>query len=196
MPSTSRNARSRAHHVGDGDHREVDAVRPAGRRVDRRRSGGAAAPAEQVGRDHEVAIGVERLAGADHAVPPAEALAARCRRDRRRRSRRACSRPAARGAKPAAWASPLSAWQTRMTLSRAGGERAVGFVGDADRMERRARTRAAADPAGRGTASRPCRPSRRRPSAHVVRHGAASYRRFRPNRRGDADVRSAGTAVV
>ena len=65
------------HHVGDGDHGEVRPVRPARRRVDRRRPGRPAAAAEQVRGDDEEAIGVERLAGADHAVPPAEPLAGR-----------------------------------------------------------------------------------------------------------------------
>ena len=66
----------RPHHVGDGDDGEVRPVRLAGRRVDGRRPGRPAAPSEQVRGDDEVAVGVERLAGADHAVPPAEPLAA------------------------------------------------------------------------------------------------------------------------
>ena len=66
-----------AHHVGDGDHREVRAVRRPGRRVRRRRAGGPAAAAEQVGGDHEVVVGVEGLAGADHPVPPAQPLGGR-----------------------------------------------------------------------------------------------------------------------
>ena len=65
------------HHVGDGDHGEVGAVRPARRRVERRRPRGPAAAAEQVRGDDEVPVGVERLAGADHPVPPAERLTGR-----------------------------------------------------------------------------------------------------------------------
>ena len=76
MPSSRQERALRAHHVGDRDHGEVRAVRPAGRGIERRRPGRAAAAAEQIGADDEVAIGVERLAGADHAVPPAEAAAA------------------------------------------------------------------------------------------------------------------------
>src|SRR6202042_531709 len=64
-------------HVRHGDHREVRSVRPAGRRIDRRRPRRPAAAAEQVGGDDEEAIGVERLTGADHPVPPAERLAGR-----------------------------------------------------------------------------------------------------------------------
>ena len=48
-------------------------------------------------------------------------------------SRVLCS--AASFEKPAAWASPLSAWQTRITLSRCGRERAVGLVRHADRVQ-------------------------------------------------------------
>ncbi len=65
------------HHVRDGDHGEVRPVRLARRRVDRGRPGRAAAAAEQVRGNDEEAVGVERLARADHPVPPAEALAGR-----------------------------------------------------------------------------------------------------------------------
>jgi hypothetical protein len=63
-----------AHHVGDGDHREVGAVGPAGSRIHRSWPGAAAAASEQVSGDDVVAIGVERLARTDHPVPPAESL--------------------------------------------------------------------------------------------------------------------------
>ena len=62
----------RAHHVGDGDDREVAAVRQPRGGVRGRRAGGAAAATDQVRRDNEIPVRVERLAGADHPVPPAE----------------------------------------------------------------------------------------------------------------------------
>ena len=58
-------------HVADGDGREVAAVGLAGGGVDAAGAGGAAAAAQQVGADDEVAVGVNRLARADHDVPPA-----------------------------------------------------------------------------------------------------------------------------
>ena len=61
----------RAHHVGDGDHREAQVPRLAGRRIARQRTGGAHAAAQHVGADQEVARGIEHLARPDHALPPA-----------------------------------------------------------------------------------------------------------------------------
>ena len=65
----------RPHHVRDGDDRKVRSVRPAGRRVDGRRPRRAAASSQQIRADDEELVGVEGLAGTDHAVPPAEAAA-------------------------------------------------------------------------------------------------------------------------
>ena len=87
---------------------------------DRGRPGRAAAAAEQVGADDEEAIGVEGLAGADHAVPPAEPAALAGVALVGAEPVAGALRPSAPGEKPAACASPLSAWQTRITLSRAG----------------------------------------------------------------------------
>ena len=61
----------RAHHVGNGDDREIQPPRLAGGGIDRGRPGRAHAAADHVGADDEVAVGVERPAGADHGVPPA-----------------------------------------------------------------------------------------------------------------------------
>ena len=63
-------------HALDGDgvaHRNRREARTprAAVRVLRRRAGGAAAPADDVGADDAVLVGVQRPAGADHAVPPA-----------------------------------------------------------------------------------------------------------------------------
>ncbi len=62
-----------AHPVADGHHREPRRVRTPVVGMRRRRSGRALTTAEHVGAHDEVAIGVERLAGTDQAVPPAGA---------------------------------------------------------------------------------------------------------------------------
>ncbi len=60
-----------ADHVGDGDHREAQAVGPSGFRVDRGRTGRAHAAADHVRADDEVLCRVERAALADDLGPPA-----------------------------------------------------------------------------------------------------------------------------
>ena len=60
-----------AHHVADGDDRELHRVGAAGRGVDRAGARRAAAAAEDVRAEDEVFVGVEGFAGADHVVPPA-----------------------------------------------------------------------------------------------------------------------------
>ena len=150
----------RPHHVGDRDDGEVRPVRLAARRIDRRRAGRPATPTEQVRGDDEVAIGVERLAGADHAVPPAEPLAG--------------------GTVTIFVAEPVAGALLGRRLRETGRMRiAAQRVADKDhvvavpatafRRSRRqpgsdgarARSRAGAAREGRGTASRPCPPTRR-----------------------------------
>ena len=60
--------------VPHGDDRKVGSVGVAGVRVRAQRARGAAAAAQQAQADHMEATGVERLAGTDHGIPPAESL--------------------------------------------------------------------------------------------------------------------------
>ena len=61
----------RAHHVRNGDDRKIQPPQFAGGGIGRRRPGRAHAAADHIGADDEVAVGVERTAGADHGLPPA-----------------------------------------------------------------------------------------------------------------------------
>ena len=63
--------RLRAHHVADGDDRQVEPVGLAGGRIGRGRAGRAEAAADDVGADDEEAVGVDDLAWADQHLPPA-----------------------------------------------------------------------------------------------------------------------------
>src|SRR3990172_100691 len=60
-----------AHHVPDGDKGKVAAERPAGRGVERGRTGRTLAAAEYVGAKHVKPARVDRLARSDEVVPPA-----------------------------------------------------------------------------------------------------------------------------
>ena len=64
----------RMHHVADGDDGEGAAVGTPRARVDGRRARGALAPAQYVAADHEEAVGIDCLAGANELVPPAGLL--------------------------------------------------------------------------------------------------------------------------
>src|SRR6516225_497495 len=64
----------RAHHVADGDDGKFETPRHAGCRVDRGRTGRAHAGAEHIRTDDEIALRVDRPAGADHSFPPARFL--------------------------------------------------------------------------------------------------------------------------
>ena len=161
------------HHVGDGDHREVRAVRAAGRRVDRRRARRAAAAAEQVRGDDVVAVGVERLARPDHPVPPAEPLAGRAVAvggaepvPRALRGRRL------RDARRVGVAAERVAHQDHVVPPRRQG--AVGLVGDADRVQLPPAVECAPVAAGRGTGFRQRRPSRPRASRLALPWGYVS----------------------
>lgn len=61
----------RANHVGDRDHRERKAPRPAGLGIGLLGSDGAHAAAENIGADDEILVGIEDFAGADDHFPPA-----------------------------------------------------------------------------------------------------------------------------
>ena len=151
-----------ADHVGHGDHREIRSVGPPGRGIRGRRARGAAAAAEEVRADDEELLGVEGLAGSDHAVPPPESAAAGAvtlfgaepvpgaRGDRRRRVAGRVSVAAQRVTdEDHVVAAPARAF--RRSRTRSGLETVPG----------RNRGRGRAD---RGTASPPCRRSRRSPS--------------------------------
>src|SRR6185437_1580889 len=60
-----------AHHVGNGDDREIKPPRLAGRWIGRGRPGRPHAGADHIGADDEVLIGIKRTAGTDHGLPPA-----------------------------------------------------------------------------------------------------------------------------
>ena len=60
-----------AHHVGNGHHRQVEPPGLARFRIDRGGTGAAHAAADHIRADDEIAVGIDRLAGTDHGLPPA-----------------------------------------------------------------------------------------------------------------------------
>ncbi len=105
-----------AHHVGDGDDGEGEAVGLAGRGVDFLRPGRAHAAADDVLADDEKAVRVDGQAGADHERPPAARLAG----DRVA----ACDMLVAR-----------QRMADKHGVGPVGVERAVGLIGDGERRE-------------------------------------------------------------
>ena len=61
----------RPHHVAHGDQREMQPEGLAGRRIDFGGAGRAHAAANDIGADHEEAVGVDGLARSHHGRPPA-----------------------------------------------------------------------------------------------------------------------------
>jgi hypothetical protein len=59
------------HHVRDGNDREIEPVGLFRRRICRRRPGGPHAAPYMIGANHVQPVGVDRLSGADHRLPPA-----------------------------------------------------------------------------------------------------------------------------
>ena len=102
--------RLRAHHVADGDDRQVEAVGLAGRRIGRGRAGRAEAAADDVGqmtKKRSVSMILPGPISTSHqpGLPVTGLVLATC------------------------W-SPVSAWQTRMALDLSALSVAVGLVGD------------------------------------------------------------------
>src|SRR5713226_2465911 len=58
------------HHVADRNPGKLQRILAAGRRIDRGRTGGAAAAAEHVRAQNEVLVRIKSLARPDHVVPP------------------------------------------------------------------------------------------------------------------------------
>ena len=110
--------RLRPHHVADGDDRKFQTPRLAGVRIGRGRPARAHAGAEHVRADDEVALGVDRLAGTDHGLPPAGLAGHRI------------------GTCHMMVAGQRVADQHR--VGAGGVERAVGLVGDLERRQRHA----------------------------------------------------------